>query len=107
MKKTVAILITLFFFWGLCSGCQNSPKQEQENETPIGVRKQHDTRVVIVCKTDQGQYTEKSLHYSESVTCGDSTYKLKDFARLNDTDRYIPFPGREQELENYLNKAKK
>jgi len=107
MKRIVVIFVALIFSLDLFSGCQNSSKSEQDIETPIGARKQHDTRVVIVCKTGSGQYTQKSLHYSASVTCGDSTYKLKDFASLNESDRYTAFPGHEQELEEYLKKVKK
>ncbi len=79
MKKIVVIIVASVFFLGLFFGCVNSSKQEPEKETPVGARKQHDTRVVVVCKNGKGRYLEKSLHKSESVTCGEiqpSSWKI-------------------------------
>ena len=104
MKKIVVIMVALVFSLNLFPGCVDSLKQEEINEIPVGARKQHDTRVVIVCKDGNGQYSEKSLHISQSVTCGGSTYKLKDFAKLQTADRYVAFPGQENELKKYLTK---
>ena len=106
MKKLVAIMVVLVFYLNLFPGCVDSSKQEQENEMVVGAMKQHDTRVVVLCKNKKGQYLEKSLHKSESVTCGDSTFKLEDFGKVTVTDHYIAFPGQEKELENYLTEAK-
>ena len=64
--------------------------------------KQHDTRVVVVCRGSQGQYYKKSLHKSASVTCGDFTFRLEDFANIGENDRYVAFPGQEKELAEYL-----
>ena len=104
MKKIVAIMVVIVFYLNLFPGCVDSSKQEEINEIPVGARKQHDTRVVIVCKDSNGQFSEKSLHISQSVTCGGSTYKLEDFAKLQMADRYVAFPGQENELNRYLTK---
>jgi hypothetical protein len=89
------------------AGCANSSKQEEEKEIPVGARKQHDTRVTIICINSKGRYLEKSLHKSEIVTCGEQKYKLDDFKELGTTGNYIAFPGHETELKNYLKKVKK
>ena len=102
MKKIVVIMVVLVFYLNLFPGCVDSLKQEEINEIPVGVRKQHDTRVVMVCKDSNGQYLEKSLHISQSVTCGKSTFKLEDFTKLQTADRYVAFPGQEKELKKYL-----
>ena len=107
MKKIVVIMVALVFSLNLFPGCVDSLKQEEVNEIPVGARKQHDTRVVIVCKDGNGQYSEKSLHISQSVTCGGSTYKLEDFAKLQMADRYVAFPGQEKELKKYLTKIER
>ena len=107
MKKIIVLIIAIVFFLELFPGCANSPNQEQENEIPVGLMKQHDTRVVIVCKKNNGQYLEKSLHISESVKCGGAIFKLKDFAKLEKESRYIAFPGQENELKKYLIKTEK
>ena len=107
MKKIVAIMVALVFYLNLFPGCVDSSKQEEINEIPVGARKQHDTRVVIVCRDSNGQYSEKSLHISQSVTCGGSTYKLEDFAKLQNADRYVAFPGQENELKKYLTKIER
>ena len=104
MKKIVVIMVVLVFYLNLFPGCVDSLKQEEINEIPVGARKQHDTRVVVVCKDGNGQYLEKSLHISQSVTCGSSIFKLEDFAKLQTADRYIAFPGQENELKKYLTK---
>ena len=100
-------MVAVVFLLKLFPGCANSSKQEPENETPVGVKKQHDTRVVIVCKDGNGQYLEKSLHISQSVNCGKAIFKLEDFAKSKTEDRYIAFPGQENELKKYLIKVKK
>jgi hypothetical protein len=107
VKKIIVIIIALVFFLELFPGCANSPNQEQENEIPVGLMKQHDTRVVIVCKKNDGQYLEKSLHISESVKCGKAIFNMKDFAKLGKESRYIAFPGQENELKKYLTKIEK
>ena len=104
MKKIVVIMVALVFYLNLFPGCVNSLEQEEINEIPVGARKQHDTRVVIVCKDSNGQYLEKSLHISQSVTCGGSTFKLEDFVKLQMANRYVAFPGQENELKKYLTK---
>ena len=104
MKKLVVMMVALGFYLILFPGCVNSSKQEEPNEIPVGARKQHDTRVIIVCKDGNGQYSEKSLHISQSVTCGGSTFKLEDFTKLQTADRYVAFPGQENELNRYLTK---
>jgi hypothetical protein len=106
MRRLVVSVVVLVFFLGLPGGCVDSSKQEQKNEKTIGVRKQHDTRVFILCKDKQGQYFEKSFHKSEQVICGGKTFKLEDFVTICKTDCYIAFPGQEKELENYLKKSK-
>jgi hypothetical protein len=107
VKKIIVIIVALVFFLELLPGCVNSPNQEQQKETMVGVKKQHDTRVVIVCKQTNGQYLEKSLHISQSVTCGGSIFKLEDFVKIGKDDRYIAFPGQEKELKKYLIKVEK
>jgi hypothetical protein len=104
MKKIVVIMVVLVFYLNLFPGCVNSSKQEETNEIPVGAKKQHDTRVLLVCKDGKGQYLEKSLHISQSVTCGGSTFKLEDFAKLQMADQYVAFPGQENELKKYLTK---
>jgi hypothetical protein len=104
MKKLVVSIVAMVFFLGLPGGCTDSSKQEQGNEISIGVKKQHDTRVFILCKDCQGKYYEKSLHKSAEVTCGGKTYRLEDFAPICRDDCYIAFPGQERELEKYLKK---
>jgi hypothetical protein len=64
--------------------------------------KHHDTRVLVICKDSRGAFYKKSLHKSESVTCGDTTFKLEDFSRIGENDCYVAFPGQEKELELYL-----
>ncbi len=107
MKKLVVTIVVLVFFLGLSAGCGDSSKQGQEHEKLIGVRKQHDTRVFILCKDSRGEYSERSLHKSAQVICGGKTFKLEDFVNICKTDCYIAFPGREKELEDYLKKLKK
>ena len=84
-------------------GCFDS--SVHEDETPIGVKRQHDTRVLLICKDKQGKYHEESIHTSRSVTCGKTTFKLNDFAKMKQQDSYIAFQGQENELRKYL-KAK-
>jgi hypothetical protein len=57
--------------------------------------------VVVVCRDSQGQYSKRSLHKSERVTCGDLTFRLEDFAQICE-DHYVALPGQERELEEYL-----
>ena len=104
MQKLVVLMVALVFSLNLFPGCVNSSKQEEKDEIPVGARKQHDTRVFVVCKNGNGQYLEKSLHISQSVNCGKSTFCLKDFVRLKKEDQYIAFPGQEKELKIYLTK---
>jgi len=101
VKKRVMVVAALVLFPEVLAGCGNSPTPPQEVEKPFAAMKQHDTRVVVVCKDSQGQYHKKSLHKSERVTCGDLTFRLEDFAKICD-DRYVAFPGQERELEEYL-----
>ena len=105
MKKIVMVVAALVLFPEVLAGCGNSPTPTQEVEKPFAAMKQHDTRVVVVCKGSQGHYYKKSLHKSESVTCGDATFRLEDFAKISETDRYVAFPGQEKELEAYLKQA--
>jgi len=102
VKKLVMVVAALVLFPEVLAGCGNAPTPPQEVEKPVAAMKQHDTRVVVVCKGSQGQYYKKSLHKSESVTCGESTFKLEDFAKVGETDHYVAFPGQEKELEEYL-----
>jgi len=106
MRKLVVTIVALVFFLGLPGGCADSSKQKQGNEKPIGVRKQHDTRVFILCKDSRGEYYEKSLHKSAQVICGEKIFNLENFATICKEDCYIAFPGQEKELENYLIKLK-
>jgi hypothetical protein len=107
MKKLFLMALVLIFLSTIGPGCVNSSQQADDKETPVGVRKQHDTRVTIICVNSQGRYLEKSLHKSEIVTCGKHKYKLNDFVELATTGNYIAFPGREPELIKYLQTAKK
>jgi len=107
VKQIVVIIIASVFSFNLFPGCVNSSKQDQSDEIPVGARKQHDTRVVVVCKNRNGQYIEKSLHVSQSVTCGGATFELKDFTNIKKEDQYIAFPGQENELMKYLKKLEK
>lgn len=100
MKKPVIRMVAVIFFFGLMAACGGSPLPE--NDRPIGAIRQHDTRIIIVCKDSQGHYYEKSLHQSELVTCGKATFRCEDLAKLGEKDRYIAFPGQEKELRNYL-----
>ena len=100
MKKKAAAFVAFFFLLGVIVGCSDS--SGLENETPIGVRNQHDTRVFIICKDIRGHFIEKSLHISASVRCGKKTFRLADFAAVGSRERYIAFPGQEKELERYL-----
>ncbi len=63
--------------------------------------KQHDTRVVVVCRDSQGQYSTKSLHKSARVTCGDLTFRLEDYGKICE-DHYVALPGQEKEFEAFL-----
>ncbi|MCX5888633.1 MAG: hypothetical protein NTY36_04185 [Deltaproteobacteria bacterium] len=104
MKKLVFVVAALVLFPEVLAGCGNSPTQPQEDEKPFAAIKQHDTRVVVVCRDSQGQYYKKSLHKSEKVTCGDLSFRLEDYAKICD-DHYVALPGQEKELEAYLQKA--
>jgi hypothetical protein len=106
IRKLMVSIVVLVFFLGLPGGCADSSRHKQGNEKPIGIRKQHDTRVFILCKDSQGEYYEKSLHKSAQVICGGKTFKLKDYTSICKTDCYIAFPGQEKELEKYLKKLK-
>ena len=106
VKKIVILIAALALFPAVLAGCGNSPASPQEVEKAFAAMKQHDTRVVVVCRGSQGQYYKKSLHKSESVTCGDATFRLEDFAKIRETDRYVAFPGYEKELEEYLKTVK-
>jgi len=103
VKKIVMVVAALVLFPEVLAGCGNSPAPPQEVEKPFAAMKQHDTRVVVVCKGSQGHYYKKSLHKSESVTCGDVTFRLEDFANIGEKDHYVAFPGHEKELAEYLN----
>ena len=105
MKKIVMVVAALVLFPEVLAGCGNSPTPPQEVEKPFAAMKQHDTRVVVVCRGSQGQYYKKSLHKSESVTCGDLTFRLEDFAKICEMTVMLPFPGQEKELEEYLKQA--
>ena len=107
MGKLVTGIILLVCFLGLPGGCTDSSKLEQGNEKAIGARKQHDTRLFILCKDSEGQYYEKSLHKSAQVVCAGKTFKMEDFAMICKSDCYVAFPGQEVELENYLKKSQK
>jgi hypothetical protein len=106
MRKSAISIVALVFLLGLLGGCTDSSKHDQGNEILIGVRKQHDTRVFILCKDSQGKYYEKSLHKSADVICGGKTFKMEDFANICKEDCYIAFPGQEKELEKYLKKIR-
>ncbi len=105
MKNLVVVLAALVFFAEVLAGCGDSSTPPQDNEKPIAVIKQTDTRMLVVCKDSQGHYSEKSLNNSESITCGDVTYKMDDYAKVCKRDCYIALPGKEKELEEYLNKV--
>jgi len=96
----------LVFFLVLTAGCGDLSKQELGKEKLIKVRKQHDTRVFILCKDRRGKYYEKSLHISDQVNCGGKTLKLEDVVNICKADCYIAFPGQEKELENYIKNRK-
>jgi hypothetical protein len=98
------VVAALVLFPEVLAGCGNSPTPPQEVEKPFAAMKQHDTRVVVVCRDSQGHYYKKSLHKSESVTCGDSTFRLEDFAKIGE-NQYVAFPGQEKELEAFLKQA--
>ncbi len=100
MKIIVVVVAALFLLPGALAGCGNSPPPP-EIEKPFAAIKQHDTRVVVICRDSQGQYFKKSLHKSELVTCGDLTFRLEDFARICE-DHYVALPGQEKEFEEYL-----
>ncbi len=104
MKNLMLLVTALILFMAGLAGCGDSPAPPPEMETPVAAIKHHDTRVVVICKTGPGQYSKKSLHKSESVTCGAVTVRLEDFAKACE-DRYVAFPGREKELEEYLKVA--
>ncbi len=105
MGKLIVSIAMLLCLLGLPAGCADSSKQDQGKEILIGVRKQHDTRVSILCKDNQREYYEKSLHKSAEVTCGGKTFKMEDLANICKGDCYIAFPGQERELEKYLKKT--
>jgi hypothetical protein len=104
MKKLVVSIVVIVFFLGLPGGCTDSSRQEQGNEILIGVKKQHDTRLYVLCEDSRGVYHEKSLHKSAEVTCGGKTFKMEDYENICKEDCYIAFPGQERELEKYLKK---
>ena len=106
MRKLAVSIVVLVFFLGLPGGCADSSKPKQGNEKLIGVRKQHDTRVFILCKGSRGEYYENSFHKSAQVICGGKTFNLEDFTTICKPDCYIAFPGQEKELENYLKELK-
>jgi hypothetical protein len=68
------------------------------------VRKQHDTRLYVLCKDGRGYYHEESFHISAQVMCGGKIFNLEDFAPICKEDCYIALPGQERELEKYLKK---
>jgi hypothetical protein len=105
VKKIVILVAALVLFPEVLAGCGNSPTPPQAVEKPFAAMKQHDTRVVVVCRGSQGQYYQKSLHKSASVTCGELTFRLEDFANIGEKGHYVAFPGQEKELEAYLKKA--
>jgi hypothetical protein len=80
MRKFIVNIAMLVFVLVLTAGCTDSSKQELGNEKSIGIRKQHDTRVFLLCKDSRGEYYEKSLHKSAQVTCGGKTFKIEEFA---------------------------
>jgi hypothetical protein len=99
MKKSAGGLAAAIFLAGLIGACGESSRPQ---EKVIGAIRQHDTRVIIVCQDSQGHYYEKSLHHSESVVCGKTTFRCEDLARMGEQDCYIAFPGQEGELQKYL-----
>jgi len=104
MKKIVVLAAALVCFTAVLAGCGDAPGQPPENEKPFAAIKQHDTRVLVVCRDSQGQYLKKSLHKSERITCGDLTFRLEDYAKICE-DHYVALPGQEKELERYLKAA--
>ncbi len=104
MKKIVVLAAALVGFTAVLAGCGEAPGQPSEEEKPFAAIKQHDTRVVVVCRDGQGQYSKKSLHKSERVTCGDLTFRLEDYAKICE-DHYVALPGHERDLEEYLTKV--
>jgi len=93
-------MVAVIFFLGLITGCGGSSLPESEKL--IGARRQHDTRLLIICKDSQGHYYERSMHQSELVTCGNATFRCEDLAKIGETDCYIAFPGQEKEMLAYL-----
>ncbi len=104
MKMTAVLAAALILFPAVLAGCGDAAVPKPETEKPFAAIKQHDTRVVVVCKGSQGQYYTKSLHKSERVTCDNLTFRLEDFGKICE-DHYVAFPGQEKELEKYLHAA--
>jgi hypothetical protein len=102
MRKLIVPMVALVFFLGLTGGCADSSNQKTGNEEPIGVRKQHDTRVIILYKDSLGRYNERSFHESAQLLCAGKIVKIKDYSTICKADRYIAFPGHEKELDRYL-----
>ncbi len=103
MKRPLFVVAALLLVAGL-AGCGDSAAPRPKVDKPFAAIKQHDTRVLVVCKDGQGRYSTKSLHKSARVTCGGLTFRLEDFAKICE-DHYVALPGQEKELEKYLKTA--
>ncbi len=101
MNRNLIRLIAFAFFMVTVTACSGSSAPDKDE--PIGAIRQHDTRIILICRDNQGEFHEKSLHISESVTCGDKTFKMEDFARSPENS-YIAFPGQKNHLKEYLQK---
>lgn len=101
--KTINIFRIFFLAMFFAAGCAESAIKQ---EIVIGIVKQHDTRINVICEVGKGKYIEKSVHGSQSVVCGAVTINAEDY--LCGKKEYGPFPGHKNKFNDYLkSKGKK
>lgn len=100
MKKNY--IVKLFFIAMIFAvGCGESIIKE---ENVIGIVKQHDTRVNVICEVGKGKYVERSIHRSQAAVCGKEIVVADDY--LSGKKSFGPVPGKEDKFNNYINKEK-
>lgn len=100
--KNINIFGALFFAMVIAANCGEPAVRE---EIVIGILKQHDTRISVICEIGGGKYLEKSIHGSQSVICGSIAINADDY--LSGKKKYGPLPGQKAKYDEYLKSKEK
>jgi hypothetical protein len=96
------VIRTFFLAIIFAFGCGESIIKE---EIVIGIVKQHDTRINVVCEIGKGKYVERSIHRSQAAVCGNSIVVADDY--LSGKKPFGPLLGCEEKFEDYQRKRSK